>query len=336
MSGASSNAAALFTLLEPTAAPGLSPRRPDDPRLDEIIECWDGTMAALRPGRPVLVGFPQDEGVLRNGGREGAARAPDEIRKHLWRMTPFDSETESDITVLAPLDAGNLRVVGNLEESQAALAEAVATILASGAVPIVLGGGHETAFGHFLGYAKARQPVGILNLDAHLDVRPCLSGQGHSGSPFRQAMEHREFPLAAGRYACIGANPFAVAREHVRYVLNRGATVCWTGSTSNIEAAFEAQLQRLGGQGHSVYLTVDADVVCSADVPGVSAPNPLGFPGQTVAALARLAAQNPQVASVDIVEVNPLLDRDGQSSRWAAMVIWFFLTGLAKRRITKN
>jgi formiminoglutamase len=331
MSGASSNAAGWFTLLEPARAESSSPQRPDDPRLGDIIERWDGSAAALRLGRAVIVGFPQDEGVRRNGGRPGAAQAPDEIRRQLHRMTPFDPETENDLTAQAPLDAGNVRVEGSLANSQTALAEVVGGILAKGAVPVVLGGGHETAYGHFLGYAHARRPVSIVNVDAHLDVRPCLDGLGHSGSPFRQAMEHPQSPLPGSRYVCIGANPWAVAREHWHYARDRGATVYWSRSLRDPESALQTVLQRLSGQEGSIYLTVDADAVGAGDVPGVSAPNAWGLPGPCVANMARLAAQCPQVASMDVVEVNPAVDRDHQSTRWAALVVWFFLTGLAGR-----
>jgi arginase family enzyme len=38
------------------------------------------------------------------------------------------------------------------------------------------------------------------------------------------------------------------------------------------------------------------------------------------------------VASLDVVEVNPLFDLDGRSARWAALVVWHFLSGLARRQ----
>src|SRR5438105_3717383 len=121
MSGASSNGAAWFPLLEPAAqsAPRSAPqRRPDDPRLGDIIEAWDGDAAALLAGRAVLVGFPQDEGVRRNGGRVGAAQAPDEIRKYLHRLTTCHIENTLDLSACPPLDAGNVRIASPLEETQ--------------------------------------------------------------------------------------------------------------------------------------------------------------------------------------------------------------------------
>jgi formiminoglutamase len=333
MSAASSSGAAWSTRLEPVAQPDDLPRRPDDPRLGEVVEFWRGDPAALRPGRPVLVGFPQDEGVRRNGGRVGAAEAPREIRRWLYRLVPWDCRAYNpDLATPRLLDLGDVRIEGGLEETQAALGEVIGSVLQSGAIPIVLGGGHETAYGHYLGYVRAGVPVGVINIDAHLDVRPLIDGQGHSGSPFRQMMEHPAAPLPGNRYACLGAQPHAIAREHLAYVLDRGGEVClvehlnWT-----LPATIRGQCEAFASDGCRVYVTLDADVVRASDVPGVSAPNVAGIKGDTGLALARLAGRSPHVSSFDLVEINPRHDRDGQSARWAGLVVWNFLVGLARR-----
>ena len=346
MSGESSNKAGWFSLLEPVK-PELPAPRLEDPRLGEIVEFWRGDMGALKPGRGVIVGFPQDEGVRRNQGRPGAAAAPNEIRRFLYRLTPWDGFRNIDLRANPPLDVGNVRIEGNLEESQHALAEVVGGILVAGAVPIVLGGGHETAFGHFLGHVFAGErerivitqhdnpvaqlagkSVTIINLDAHLDVRPCTNDGGHSGSPFRQAMEHLSHPLPGNKYVCLGAQPHAISREHLNFVTERGGVVRWCDQVrGKLYQELADHLERLG----SVYLSIDADVVQLADVPGVSAPNASGLSGSEVLAAALAAGQSKNVSSFDLVEVNPSLDRDGQSARWGALLIWHFLIGLANR-----
>jgi formiminoglutamase len=286
----------------------------------------------LRPGRPVLVGFPQDEGVRRNQGRPGAAAAPEAIRRWLYRLTPYDGATGADLAGLGLLDLGNLRIHGDLEETQQALGEVVAALLTAGAVPVVLGGGHETAFGHYLGYVRAGRPVAILNLDAHLDVRPCIDGRGHSGSPFRQALEHPTRPLPGERYVCLGAQPSATSRAHLDFVRQRGGRVHWAAAVSrSLERVFRRECERLRVGDCGLYVTVDADVVRAADVPGVSAPNASGLDGVEVVACARLAGETAGVTSFDLVEINPPLDSDGQSARWAALAVWHFLAGLASR-----
>ncbi len=307
-------------------------RRDDDPRLADITLLWRGDPALLVPGRPVLVGFPQDEGVRRNGGRPGAAEAPAEIRRWLSHLTTWDGSSDSDLSLLPPLDLGNVRHAATLEASQQALGEVVAALLAHGTVPIVLGGGHETAFGHYLGYAAEQRPVGIVNLDAHLDVRPLSGGHGNSGTPFRQAMEHTPHPLPGHRYVCLGAQPHCVAQAHLAFARQQGCVVRWRQECAgNLLRPFAEELARLEQEECQVYVTVDADAVDASAVPGVSAPNPLGLSAEEVVACARLAGQSPVVASFDVVEINPRFDPDGHSARWAALVVWHFLVGLNGR-----
>jgi len=275
--------------------------------------------------------------VRRNQGRPGAAAAPAAIRPWLYRLTPWDATCGADLAALGLFDLGNVRIDGDLEASQQALADVIAVILTAGAVPIVLGGGHETAYGHYLGYVRAGREVAIINLDAHLDVRPLVDGLGHSGSPFRQALEHPTQPLRGDRYVCLGAQPFAVSREHQAYVQDRGGVIRW-GSRSSLHyvlnAIFRHECKRLSAAGCPVYVTLDSDFVCQADVPGVSAPNPLGLSGRVVAACAAAAGECAAVSSFDLVEINPSLDRDGQSARWAALTLWHFLRGLTRRTKT--
>jgi formiminoglutamase len=307
------------------------PHRPDDPRLGEVVEFRNSDSKAVQPGQAVLIGFPQDEGVRRNQGRLGAAFAPDAIRAWLYRMTLGDPTSERDLAALPPLDAGNVRIVGDLEETQHALAEVVAGVLSQGAVTVVLGGGHETAYGVFLGYVAASLPVGIINVDAHLDVRPLLDGRGHSGSPFRQALEHPRAPL--GLYVCLGAEPNVTSRAHWRYAQEHGCIIRWRDELQpSLAHHLAVEGERLAGVGYAVHLSVDADAVTMAHVPGVSAPNPVGLAGSEVIAAARLAGASREISGLDLVEINPRHDRDGQSARWGAVLIWNFLVGLLDRR----
>jgi formiminoglutamase len=272
--------------------------------------------------------------VRRNDGRPGAAAAPTAIRNWLYRLTPWDAVHAVDLGAWPLLDMGDVRIAGNLEQSQAALAEVVAAILTAGAVPVILGGGHETAYGHYLGYVRAGRQTAILNLDAHLDVRPCHGEQGHSGSPFRQALDHPTQPLRGDCYTVLGAQPYSVSRAHQLYVQGHGGVIHWaTQVQSRLVSLFEEECRRLAANSSgSLYVTLDADVAHQADVPGVSAVNPLGLSCHELAECAAAAGACPAVSSFEIVEINPSLDRDGQSARWAALVVWQFLSGLARRR----
>src|SRR5262245_27009266 len=332
MSGEFTNAAPSSTRLLPYPRPTDLPARPDDPRLGQVVDFWTGGLADLPTGRPVIVGFPQDEGVRRNGGRVGAALAPDQIRHWLYRRTTVDASPEADLARLGLIDVGNVAVSRALEASQTALGQVVAELLFRGATPVVLGGGRETAYGVYLGHLLAGYAVGFLNLDAHLDVRPTIDGLGHSGSPFRQAMEHPEHPLPGNHYACIGAQPFSVSREHLDYVRGRGGVVTWRDEVAGrLAERMRGWVAQHATVGAVLHLSIDADVVRAADVPGVSAPNPTGLAGDEVAEAAFVAGAQGRVGSVELVEINPRYDLDDRSSRWGALAVWNFLSGVARR-----
>jgi formiminoglutamase len=131
-------------------------------------------------GGVALIGFAVDEGVRRNGGRPGAAQGPQALRGALANV-PVLGEP-------ALWDAGDVIGEGqSLEDAQSELATRVAQAMAQGCRPLVLGGGHEVAWGSFQGLMRARpdlqRPL-IVNLDAHFDLRQ--AAQGNSGTPFRQ------------------------------------------------------------------------------------------------------------------------------------------------------
>jgi formiminoglutamase len=293
----------------------------DDPRFGRLLGSRLGQDEAPKA---VLLGFPSDEGVRRNGGRVGAAGGPRAIRAALYRMTP-DPKLEAFEDLLGRTrDLGDLEISRNLEFDQKHLGEALAPYLEAGAFVIVLGGGHEASYGHFQGYALARRKVEILNWDAHADVRELKQGQAHSGSPFRQAIEDPS--RACRRYTVAGLQPHSVARAHLEFVQQHGRSV-WRDEVTRerIEELYQsAQAPAL--------VSFDLDAVTEAEAPGVSAPGAGGLSSEIWLAAAYAAGRSPAVASADVVELNPAVDRDGQTARLAALTVWWILRGYTERR----
>lgn len=297
-----------------------------DPRLGALIASGfaieDDTLLAL-------VGFPIDDGVKRNGGRPGAAAGPAAIRGSLYRMTP-DARNPSAFSAVArrTVDLGDVRPGASLAESQQLLGEVVAEVLGRGVTPIVLGGGHETAFGHFLGYAIGERKTAILNIDAHADVRPLIDERGHSGSPFRQALEHESG--ACIRYSVAGLQLGRNARTHIDYVLDRGGRIRWASDLVNITGIDHLFVDDSAGRA-GMMLSVDLDAVDSAFAPGVSAPSIDGLKPDLLLRLVHHAGTLSTVTSMDIVELNPTFDLDGRTASLAANLVWSYISGFASR-----
>jgi formiminoglutamase len=301
----------------------LPPAAPDDPRIGHLL---GRKLADGRQARAVIIGFPTDEGVRRNGGRTGAAAAPAAIRRALYRMTPDAAAPAPFIELLEHTqDLGDLGTSADLEGDQERLGAVVAEVLMAGAFPIVLGGGHETSYGHFLGYVQSESEVTLLNWDAHPDVRPLIEGRGHSGSPFRQALLHPSG--LAGRYVVAGLLPQSIAAAHLAFVRERGEAVPREALTAGrINVVYNSVKA-------PVLASFDIDAVAEAFAPGVSAPSVDGMTPDLWLTAAYAAGRSPLVTSFDLVETNPSFDRDQQTARLAALTVWQVLRGLAERAL---
>jgi len=292
----------------------------NDPRLGHLLGDDPEPLSA------VLLGFSVDEGVVRNGGRPGAAEAPDRLREQLYGMTPDARRGEAFRHLLRHTqDLGNLKNDGSLATRQAALGKSLASHLRRETVPIILGGGHETAYGHFLGYAKAETDVTILNWDAHPDVRPLIENKPHSGSSFRQALEHPSG--CCQHYAVAGLQPHSTAAAHLQFIDDQNGRYAWTDELTR--SAITKRYETLSGPTME---TFDLDAVDQAQAPGVSAPAVGGLDRDLWLHAAYRAGRCPQVTSVDIVELNPRVDVDDRTARLAALTVMQVLRGLSDRR----
>ncbi|MFD6396236.1 formimidoylglutamase [Nocardia sp. NPDC060249] len=281
---------------------------------------WHQAVAPYQPGNDpgacVFVGFACEEGVRRNKGRLGAVAGPDALRGALAPMAPA--------TPLHAFDAGTIAVTGDqLEDGQRRLGATVSALLDDGAFPVVLGGGHEVAYGTYLGLAGSARRVpgsviGILNLDAHFDLRP--DPVPSSGTPFRQILETDDDV----RYAVIGVSQpsntrilFDTAdRFGVRYLLDDD---CEPTRVAAFVDDFLAGIDLL-------YLTIDLDVLPAAVAPGVSAPAAYGVALSTIQAVCDRVAACGRLVVADVAELNPRLDIDHRTARTAARLIHRIVT----------
>ncbi len=294
----------------------------EDPRIGHLL----GQEVTDNDPEAVLIGFPSDKGVQINGGRPGASEAPSAIRDQLYKMTPSAEYYEPFVDYITNCcDLGDLKVRGEIEKDQQNLGEIVAGYLERDIVPVIIGGGHETAFGHFLGYAQSRLSASIFNMDAHADVRELKKGQSHSGSSFREALEHDS--QCAETYLVAGLQPHSTARAHLEFIKEKGGHYLFRDETNitSISGLFHNH------ESDRLMITFDMDAVDQSQAPGVSAPCANGLPADLWLTSAYLAGRNKQVTSFDLSEVNPLHDRDNQTVKLAALTIWHFLLGLSQR-----
>lgn len=262
-----------------------------------------------------LIGFNCDAGVKRNQGRVGAAKAPDEIKKALARL-PWHLPSHK-----AVIDTGNIKCIeDNLEDAQENLGKAITSLCKKGITPIILGGGHETFYGHYQGirdYLGPEAKLGIINIDAHFDMRP-YDEKTSSGTMFKQILDTDN----NCHYLCLGIQQqgntmalFETAKQYkVEYILEEDLSLPVNDHVlKTIDYFIEHQ--------DYIILTLCTDVINSAYAPGVSAPSPFGLDPKTVRALIRHIVSNETTLSFDICEVNPVVDEKNKTVTLAAQII---------------
>ncbi|TMM50313.1 formimidoylglutamase [Qipengyuania marisflavi] len=266
-----------------------------------------------------LIGFACEAGVIRNKGRGGAHAGPAALRGALANMAaPPDAKPFSDL--------GDIDVTADdLEAGQSALSDTLAEVLQQHERVIVLGGGHETAFGSYCGLA-ARYPgrqIGIINLDAHLDLRLTGDNGPSSGTPFAQI---RELDPNRFDYLCLG-----VAEEsNTQALMNRardwGVNIVTDHALIADRNAANRAIDELVARSDIIYLTIDIDVLPHYEAPGVSAPAARGVPFATIEYLVGyILSQSKQSGRpcplADIVELSPPNDPQNVTAKSAALLV---------------
>lgn len=270
-----------------------------------------------------LLGYACDEGVRRNKGRVGASEGPDAIRRQLAKM-PNHLKEDSQF-----FDIGSIQCLdGDMEAAQSNVSNSVDHLLKNNAFPILLGGGHDIAYGHFNGireYLGKGKSIGIINFDAHFDLRNNTNGN-NSGTPFYQIAHDAAKDGSAFNYLCLGIRKDAndnnliktAERLGVKYMSFIKFSMCYAKTVVRTLLEFIAQVDYL-------YVTIDLDGFSSAYATGVSAPSPFGFSPLVVLETLELIIKSKKMVSFDIAEMNPKYDSDDQTAKLAASLVHFVM-----------
>jgi len=272
-----------------------------------------GTIDQLGKNALVLLGYPDDRGIANLGGRPGAQSGPNQIRKSLYRLIP-------------PIPTKDFLDLGDIPMSQDLGVDHQAALIQLRSIPgdcriVTLGGGHDWAYPDvmvFLERYKTKKPL-VINIDAHLDVRPTEGNTINSGTPFFRVFENfGPFELFQIGIQEANTNP-----AHLEYCLKRKVRIFWRHEITKAVTAIKKI-----AKGRPVFLSVDIDGFHSGIAPGASAAQPTGIDWNEYLQLSQAIRNRGDIKALGIYEVSPPLDRDDQTSRLAAHIVHLFWRGL--------
>ena len=266
-----------------------------------------------------VLGAPFDFGTQ---WRSGARFGPRGIREastlfSFGHAGAYDHE--DDVTYLEGVrmvDIGDADIVHtDTMKSHANIESGVRSILASGALPVVLGGDHSinipciNAFGD-------EEPIHLVQFDAHLDFVDERHGVrfGH-GNPMRRASEK---PWVTGMTQLGIRNVSSTAREGYTYAREHGSDILSVRQIRKLGT--DAVLARIPA-GKRYYLSIDIDGFDPSIAPGTGTPSHGGFIYYEVLELIAGLAKQGDIVGIDLVEVAPDYDHTGSTAILAAQIL---------------
>ena len=285
---------------------------PEDVRLGEIVKT---NIEEYKTSKIIILGSPQDEGVIRNKGRAGAKDAPDKIRESFNKLT-----INEKINSLKIFDLGNIKTEGSLEEIHTRQEEVVYQLLKDNKKVIILGGGNDISYPDCKALLKFNSNLLAFNFDSHFDVR--LNEQRNSGTPYRMLLD--EGLIKSKYFYEIGAKRFAVSINHKRFLEDLGCNIFYFDEVRKKGLKELLKEILIKSKNNVLFWGFDMDSVNAGIAPGVSAPNSIGFSSDEAIQIAETAGKDKRTKIFEISEVNPKYDIDDRTSRLAAIIIWHF------------
>jgi arginase len=208
----------------------------------------------------------------------------------------------------------------------------VADAAGRGALPLVLGGDHSCALGSLVGMAKVRGAGGVVWIDAHGDLNTpetspsgnvhgmvLAAALGRAGDAFRRD----GWPLPAvepGKLALVGVRSLDEGERKLLGELDAKVFTMSEVDRIGVEPCMREALAHAAGAAF-LHVSLDMDVVDPDYAPGVGTPVRGGFSYREAHLAMETVAESGLLDSMDVVEVNPILDRENATGQLAVELV---------------
>src|SRR5262245_34760556 len=270
-----------------------------------------------------LVGVPMDLGVTNRPGARFGPRAVRSVERigpyhHVHRMLPLSAVQAADIGDVP------FRSRYSLDASIEDIAALFTRLTDAGVTPLAVGGDHSITF-PILKALGAKEPVGLVHIDAHCDTGgPFEGAKFHHGGPFRNAV--LAGVLDPERTIQIGIRGGAEYLWEFSYV--SGMTVIHAEELARLgTAAVIERIRAVVGDGRA-YISFDIDSLDPAFAPGTGTPEVGGLTTREALELVRGCA-GLNVIGGDVVEVAPQYDATTNTAQAAAQMLFELLAVVA-------
>jgi len=291
----------------------------------------------VNANRPLaIIGAPLDLGA----GRRGVDMGPSAIRyaglEARLAELGLESEDLGNVELVVPEEVAEgdprARFLAEIKAACEDVAARVKEAREQGRTPLVLGGDHSVALGTLGGLASASGPGGVIWFDAHADLNTPAntpSGNVHGmvlGAALGLddgAFESPAWPLPSvdpARTVLLGTRLLDPGEKAAARELGIRVITMSEIDRIGIEPAVREALEHVNGDGF-VHVSLDLDVVDPEEAPGVGTPVRGGLSYREAHLAMELVAEAGVMSSLDVVEVNPILDRENHTAALAVELV---------------
>jgi len=273
-------------------------------------------------------------------GRRGVDMGPSAIRYAglAARIADLGQEyvdlgnVETAVAEAIPVADEHARFLPQIKETCERIARLVERTVRDGFLPVVLGGDHSVALGTLAGLREVHGPGGAIWIDAHGDLNsPETSPSGNvHGMVLAAALGlagDRFFEdgwglpaLAPGRVALISVRALDDGERKLLRELDARVFTMSDVDRLGVERAVREALAHVAGPGF-VHVSLDMDAVDPDVAPGVGTPVRGGLSYREAHLALELVAESGLASSLDVVEVNPILDRENETGKLAVELV---------------
>jgi formiminoglutamase len=299
-------------------------------RVNNWIEPWD----FASPIDVGIVNVPFSKtSILPNG----AYAAPNALRDAWAIFTTYTPDYDVDIASMRVREIGDIQIpILDLVQGLADVQEALESVMRQpeGFFPLIIGGDHAITAPAVRAYCQAHpdQQVGLIHFDAHNDVRVMDHGPTN-GTPIRGILESG-VRVRGENLVQFGIHGFMNASYYKRWVEGRGGTIYTARAIrrAGIEPMVASAIEIAGRGTDAIYVTVDIDVLEVGYAPGTAAATADGLSPSDLLEALFILGQDPRVAAIDFVELDPTRDVAEITTRTFGSAILTFLAGLVLRQ----
>jgi len=313
--------------------PSVTKRAPWQDSEERRISNWMTPWDFQEPIDAGLIGAPYSSASISSSGASGG---PEAVRMAFRYNTTYSPDWETDIQKLKVRDLGDIG--GHLTDVGIAHGKIESTVKAALThttpfVPIIIGGDHSITAPSVRGFCAANpgKKVGIINFDAHFDIRNFEHGP-HNGTPFRALIEGGH-GIDGKNVVEVGIHGFMNASPYREWARDQGMTIISGRQVEKrgMEACVAEALDIAGDGVDLIYVSVDIDCLAYPWTIGTSASSPEGLSAWQLLEGLFACGQHPKVAALDVVEIDPSRDVKDLTARSGCSVILTFLAGLYRR-----